>query len=111
MLKGTLLAWILVVNLARVLVPPFEFCGDVLHANEFLPPFVRVLPKVPIMCHPAAQGTCELIDTDMDHCPVCYFRVGFQSINFIEVILNWASLPEFVNVQVCTICVVMVSVI
>ena len=70
-----------------------------------------VFPEVLIVCHTAAEGTCELVDNDIDHCPIRYFGIGVQSIDLIEVILDGSSLPEFMYLQVCTICLVMVSII
>ena len=72
---------------------------------------VGVFSEVLIVCHTAAAGTCELVDDDIDHCPVRYFVVAVQSIKFVKVILDWASLPEFMNLQVCPICAVMVSIV
>ena len=63
------------------------------------------------MCHTAAEGTCEIVDNDIDHCPLQDFGVGIQSINFVKVILDLASLPEFMNLQLCPICAVMVSIV
>ena len=63
------------------------------------------------MCHTAAEGTCELVDDDIDNCTIRYFRIGVQSIDLIEVILDGSSLPEFMYLQVCPICAGMVSII
>ena len=109
-LKGKLLASILVVILVEVLVPALEFCNDI-HAHELLAPFIRVYSKVLIVCHTAAQGTCKLVDNDINDCPILYFGVGVQSINCVKVFLDWASLPELVNLWVCPICAVIVSII
>ena len=92
-------------------VPSLELGGDDVHTDKLLAPFVRVFPEGLIVCHTAAEWTCEFVDNDIDHCPIRYFGVGVQSINFVKVILDWASLPEFMNLQVCTICAVMVSII
>ena len=105
------LSSILAVILVRVLVPPLELGRDDVHADELLTPFIRVFPEVLIVCHTVAEGTCELVDNDIDHCPIRYVGVGVQSINFIKIILYWTSLPKFVNPQVCSICAVMVSII
>ena len=86
-LEATLLVSILIVILAGVLVPSLEFCCDDVYADELLPPFIRVLPQVPIVCHTAVAGTCELVDNHIDYCPIRYFNVGVQSINFLNVIL------------------------
>ena len=109
--EGTLLSSILAVILAGVLLPSLELSSDDVHTDELLSPFIRVFPEVLIVCHTAAEGTCELVDNDIDHCPIWYFGVGVQSINFIKIVLDWASLPDFVNLQVCPICAVMVSII
>ena len=106
-----LLASVFAIVLAGMLVPSSELGGDDVHANELLPPFVRVFSWVLIVCHTAAERPCELVDNDIDYCPIWYFGVGVQSTNFVKVILDWASLPEFMNLQVCTICAVMVSII
>ena len=103
MIHGTPLASVLAVVLAVVLVPALEFGGNDIHADELLPSFVSVFPKVLIVCHSAVEGTCEDLHDDMNHCPIRYFGVGVPSINFGKVILDWASLPEFVNLQVCPI--------
>ena len=63
------------------------------------------------MCHTGAEGTCELVDDDIDHCPVWYFGIGVQSINLIEVVLNWSRLRKLVYLQVCPIGAVMVSIV
>ena len=64
-----------------------------------------------MVCHTAAEGTCELVDNDIDHCPVWYVGIVVQSINLIEVVLDWYRLPEFVYLQVCPIGAVMVSIV
>ena len=94
-----------------VLVPSLELDDDDVHTDELLSPFIRVFPQVLIVCHTVAEGTCKLVDNDIDPCPIRYFGVGIQSINFIKIILDRASLPEFVNLQVCSICAVMVSIV
>ena len=86
--KGTLLASVLVVILAGVFGPSLELGGDDVHTDELLPPFNRVFPEVLIVCHTAAKGTCELVDNDMNHCPIWYFGVGVPSINIIKIILD-----------------------
>ena len=63
------------------------------------------------MCHTAAEWTCELVHDDIDHFPMRYFGIGILSINCIKVVLDWTSLPEFENLQVCPIRAVMVSII
>ena len=62
------------------------------------------------MCHGAAAGTSELVGDGIDHCPILYLIVGIQLINFVNVTPDRPSLPEFVNLQVCAICAVMVSI-
>ena len=99
--KGTHLSSILAVILARVLVPSLELGGHDVHTDELLAPLVRDFSEVLTMYHTAAEGTCKLVDNDIDHCPVWYFGIGVQSINLIEVVLDWSSLPEFVYLQVC----------
>ena len=94
-----------------MLIPLLELVGDDVHRDELLPPFIRVFPEVLIVCHTAAEGTCELVDNDIDLCPIRYFGVGVQSINFIKVILYCACLRDFVNLQVCPICTVKVSIV
>ena len=86
--KGTLLASILVVILAGVFVALLELGSDDVYTDELLPPFVRVFPEVLIVCHTAAEATCELVDNNIDHCPIRYFVVGVQSINFMKIILD-----------------------
>ena len=85
--------------------------ADDVHTDELLSPFISLFAEVLIVCHTAAEGTCELVTDDIDHCPIRYFGVGVQSINVIKITVDWSSLPEFVNLQVCPICQVMVSVI
>ena len=102
---------VLAVVLAGVLVPALELRGDDIHSDELLPPFVRVFSQVLIVCHTAAEGTCELFDNHLNHCPIRYFGIGVHSINFVKVILYWASPPEFMKLQVCPICAVMVSIV
>ena len=63
------------------------------------------------MCHTAAEGTCELVDNDIDYCPVPYFGVDVQSINLVELVLTWCSLPELAYLQVCPIGAVVVSIV
>ena len=109
--EGTHLSSILAVILARVLVPPLELSRNDVYMDELLTPFIRVFPKVLIVCHTVAEGTCELVHNDNDHCPIRYVGVRVQSINFIKIILYWGSLPKFVNPQVYSICAVMVSII
>ena len=92
-------------------MPSLARGGDDVHTDELLAPFVRVFSQVLIVCHTVGEGICELVVTDIDHCPIRYFGVGVPSINFIQIILHCARLPEFVNLEVCTICAVMVSVI
>ena len=74
--KGTLLASVLVVILVGVLVSALELGGDDIHTDELLPPFIRVFPEVLLVCHTAVEGTCELVDDDIDHCPIRYCVVG-----------------------------------
>ena len=78
-----LLPSFIAVVLAWVLEPSSELSGDDLHADELLPPFLRVLTEMFVVRHTAAEGTCELIDDDMDHCPIWYFSIGIQSIDLI----------------------------
>ena len=87
-LEGTLLASVLAVVLAGVLVSVLELGGDDIHTDELLPPYIRVFPKILMVCHTAAEGTCELVDNDIDQCPIRYFGVGLQSNNFIKIILD-----------------------
>ena len=109
--EGTLLASVFTVILARVLVPSLELGGDDIHTDELLPPFIGVFSEALVVCHTAAGRTCELVDNDIDHCPVLYFGIRIQSINLIEVVLASSSLPKFVYIQVCSIGAVMVSII
>ena len=74
--QGTLLASVFAIVLAVVLLPSLELGGDDVHTDELLPPFVRVFSEVLIVCHTAAEGTCELVDNDIDHCSIRYFVVG-----------------------------------
>ena len=99
------------VILASVLVPSLERGGDDVHRDKLLPAFVRVFSEVLIVCHTAAEGTCELVDDDIDHCSIWHFGVGVQSIYLIHVIWIKAGLPEFVDFQVCPISAVMVSIV
>ena len=85
--KGALLASVLAIILAGVLVPSFQLGGDDVHMDELLAPFIRVFPKVLVVCHTAAEEACELVDDGIDHCPIRYFGVGVQAINFVKVIL------------------------
>ena len=110
-LEGKLLFSILAVILATVLVPSLELGGDDIHTDESLPPFVRILTQVFVVRHTAAEGTCELIDENIDHCPLWDFSIDVESMNVILVVLNRTSLPEYVNFQLCTICAVMVAII
>ena len=109
--KGTILASVLLVILVAVFLTSLELGGDDVHTDELLPPFIRVFLEVLMVCHTAAEGTCELVDNDIDHCPIRYLVVGVQSINFIKIILDLASLPEFVNLQVCPVRTVLVCII
>ena len=69
-LEGTLHASIFIVVLAFVLVPSLELSADDLHTDELLTSFVRILTEVFVVRHIAAEGTCELIDDDIDYCNV-----------------------------------------
>ena len=71
-----LLASVFAVVLARVLVPLLELGGDDDHTDELLPPFVKVFWEVLIVCHTAAEVACELVDNDIDYCPIQYFGMG-----------------------------------
>ena len=59
-----------------MLVPLLKLGGDDIHMAELLPPLVRVLSDVPIVYNTAAQGTCVLVDNDIDNCPIRYFGIG-----------------------------------
>ena len=98
------------VILASVLVPSLERGGDDVHIDKLLPAFVRVFSEVLIVCHTAAEGTCELVDDDIDHCSVCYFGIGIQSINLIEVVLYRTSQPKLMSLEICPIGAVVVSI-
>ena len=110
-LKGMLLAPVLAVFLARVLVSALELDADDIHAHTLFSPLIGIFAQVFVACHAAAEGTCELVDDGIDYCRVWYFCIGVQSINLIEVVLDWSSLPEFVYLQGCPIGAVMVSVV
>ena len=71
-----LLPSVLAVVLAVVLVPALELGGDDIHANELISPFIRIFSEMLIVCHTAAEGTCKLVDNDLDHYPIRYFGVG-----------------------------------
>ena len=109
--KGTLLGSVLAVVLAAVLISSLELGGDDVHTYELFAAFIRIFTQVFVVCHAAAKGTCELVDDDSDHCPIWYFGIGVQSINLIEVVMDWSSLPKFGYLQVCPICAVMVSIV
>ena len=74
--QGTLLASVFAIVLAVVLLPSSELGGDDVHTDKFHPPFARVFTQVLIVCHTAAEGTCELVDYDIDHCHILYFGIG-----------------------------------
>ena len=88
-----------------------QLSADDVQTVELLPPFVRILTEVFVVRLTAAEGTCDLIDDDIDHCPVRDVSIGILAMNFIWVVLNRACLPEFVDFQVCPICAVMVSIV
>ena len=67
---------VLAVVLAGVLVSVLQHGGDDIHANELLSPFIRIFTEVLIVCHTALEGTCELVDNDIDDCTIRYFGVG-----------------------------------
>ena len=94
-----------------MLVPSLELRSNDVHTDELLASFIRVFAKVLIVCHTAAEGTCELVDNDIDHCPIRHVGVDVLSINFIEIILDWSSVPEFGYRQVCPIGAVMVYIV
>ena len=100
-LKGMLLASVPAVVLAGVLLSSLELGGDDIHWNELLSPCIRIFAQVFVVCHAGAEGTCELVDDDLDTCPVWHFGICVQSINLIEVVLDWPSLPKCVYLQVC----------
>ena len=106
-----LLASVLGVVLAGVLVSALQLSGDEIHANEFFCQCIRIFAEMFIVCHAAAEGTCELVDDDIDYCRVWYFGIDVLSINLMEVVLNWSTLPEFVYLPVCPIDPVMVSIV
>ena len=85
-----------------MLDPSLELSGDDFHGDELLTPFAWILTQVLVGRHAAAEGTWELIDDNIDHCPIQYFGVAVQSINFVQEILDCASLPEFIYLQVCS---------
>ena len=58
--KGTLLASFLVVILAGVLPPSLELGSDDVHADELLPPFIRVFLQVLIVSHSVAEVVMAL---------------------------------------------------
>ena len=87
-LKDTLLATMFAVVLAGVLVPSMQLSSDLVHSAELLAPFVRILIQVFVVRHTAAEGSCELIDDDINYCPISYCGLGIQSINLIEVVLH-----------------------
>ena len=94
--------------LARMLVPALELTGNDVHADELPPPFLRILAKVFIVGHTAGGGTCELVGDYIDACAIWYLGVGIQPINLVQVVLDRATLLEFMNLQVSSICTVMV---
>ena len=106
-----LLASVFAVVLRRVFLPSLELGSDDVHADELFSPFIRIFATVLVVCHALAQGTCELMDDDIDPCRVRYFVVGVRSIDLIQIVLIRPSLPELVNFQVCPICPVMVSIV
>ena len=71
-----------------MLVPALELGGDDIYVDELLPPLVRGFSEVFVVRHTTAQGTCELVDDNIDHCPIWYFGVRVLWINFVKVILN-----------------------
>ena len=109
--KGTVLASVFAIVLAGVLVPSLELGGDDVHTDELFSPFIRIFPQVLIVCQTAAEGTCELVNNDIDHCPIWYFGIGVQSIDLIEIMLDGSSVPEFVYFQWCPIGAGMVSIV
>ena len=67
--NGRHLALVFTVILARMLVPLLELGGDDVHTDSLVAPFVRVSSELLIVCHTGVEGTCELVDNDVDHCP------------------------------------------
>ena len=94
-----------------MLVLALELPGNDVHPDELLAAFGGVLSEGLTVCHAAAEGTGMLIDDNIDYCPVWYLSVGVQSINFVLVILDRASLPEFMDFPVCLISAVVVPVV
>ena len=78
-----LLASVFAVLPARVLVHSLQLVGDDVHTHELLAPFAWILTELFLVRHAAAEGTCELIDNDIEHCPIWNFRMGVQSIKRI----------------------------
>ena len=74
--KGTLLSSILAVILARVLVRSLERGADDVLLNQLLSLFIRIFAEVLILCHATVQGICELVENDIDPCPIRYFGLG-----------------------------------
>ena len=78
-----LLASVFAVLPAGVLVHSLQLGGDDVHTDELLVTFVWILTEVFLVRHAAAEGTCEFIDNDIDHCTIWNFRMGLQSIKLI----------------------------